>query len=56
MGLVVTRKPGESIVVNGPAEFKFVRGKGRQILVEVIAAADVNIRRAELPEKKEPRK
>lgn len=46
--LVLTRKPGEKIVVDGPCEFTFLKSIGDKARIGITAPADVGIRRAEL--------
>lgn len=46
--LVITRKRGESIQVDGPAEFFVLKVKGQRVYVGIRAAETVRIKRAEL--------
>jgi carbon storage regulator CsrA len=46
--LVLSRKPGESIEIDGPATFIYIRQEGQKIRVGIQAAPDVRIKRSEL--------
>lgn len=46
--LVLTRRPQESIVADGPCKFTVVRIKGKQVTLAIEAERSVTIARAEL--------
>jgi carbon storage regulator len=46
--LVLTRKPGEAVVINGDIEVRVLSVQGNRVRLGVEAPADVSIRRREL--------
>ncbi len=53
--LVLTRKVGESIVVDGGIEIKVQRIAGKRVTIAIEAPADVKILRGEIADRREER-
>ena len=53
MPLILSRKQTQTIVTDGPSEFRIVRIDGNRVVVSINADPDVSILRGEL-ERKEP--
>ena len=49
--LILTRKPGERIVVDGPCEVVVLRSSEQRVKIGVIAHSDVAVARGELLDK-----
>ena len=49
--LVLTRKPGEALLVNGGIEIQVLEVKGKQVKLGVVAPPEVRILRKELYER-----
>ncbi|HFC98627.1 MAG TPA: carbon storage regulator, partial [Thermosulfurimonas dismutans] len=49
--LVLTRKPGEALLVNGSIEIQVLEVKGKQVKLGIVAPPEVHILRKELFER-----
>ena len=54
--LVLTRKPGEAIVIDGPAVIEFISDRGGRTRVGIRASRKTRILRDELVGKEHPRR
>lgn len=51
--LVLTRKPGETVVTSNGVTFQVLEINGRRVRIGITAPDDIRIRRGELPPKKQ---
>jgi sRNA-binding carbon storage regulator CsrA len=54
MSLILSRKQSQSIITNGPSEFRIVRIDGNRVVVSIDARPEVLILRGEILHGKEP--
>jgi carbon storage regulator len=54
--LILTRMPGETIIIGDDIVITYIRRNGNQAILGFDAPKEINIRRSELPEYKRPDK
>lgn len=54
MPLILSRRRGETLVIDGPCTLRFLESRAGRMTVEIVAAPEVTILRGELANKIDP--